>query len=110
MAQDELRGDWSYREAVGCLMWLSIMTRPTTFNGVRAVAHHSHNPTERHWKAALKITACLEGTRGVGLTLVRGLGLGLTAYSNADHGVKYNDRRLVVDSSYPGGCGRQLGR
>ena len=64
--------DWPYREAVGCVMWLSTMTRPDISNAVRAVARYSHNPTGRHWKAVMKIMAYLHGTRGLGLTFVRG--------------------------------------
>ena len=78
------KGDWPYREAVGSLMRLSTMTRPNISNAVRAVARHSHNPTDRHWKAVLKIMAYLHGTRGMGLTFVRGSVLDLTAYSDAD--------------------------
>ena len=76
-------------------MWLSTMTRPDISNAVRAVARHSHNPTDRHWKAVLKIMAYLHGTRGMGLTFVRGSGLDLTAYSDADYADKSNDRRSV---------------
>ena len=43
------------------------------------LAHHSHNPTDRHWKADLKIMAYLHEIRGMRLTLVRGSGLDLTA-------------------------------
>ena len=57
------KGDWPYREAVGSLMWLSTMTRPDISNAVRAVARHSHNATDRHSKAVLKIMAYLHGTR-----------------------------------------------
>ena len=61
-------------EAAGSLMWLSTMTRPDISNVVRAVARHSHNPTDRHPKAVLKIMTYLHGTRGYGLTFVRGSG------------------------------------
>ena len=91
--EGEPKGDWPYREAVGSLMWLSTMTRPDISNAVRTVARHSHNPTDRHWKAVLKIMAYLHGTRGMGLTFVRGSGLDLTAYSDADYADKSNDRR-----------------
>ena len=74
--EGEPEGDWPYREAVGSLMWLSTMTRPDISNPVRAVAPHSHNPTDRHWKAVLKIMAYLHGTRGMGLTFCEGLGIG----------------------------------
>ena len=59
------------------------------------MAHHSHNPTDRHWKAVLKIMAYLDGTRGMGLTFVRGSELDLTAYSDADYADKSTDRRSV---------------
>ena len=42
--EDEPRGDWPYREAVGSLMWLSTMTRPDSSNAVRTVPLHSHSP------------------------------------------------------------------
>ena len=93
--EGEPGGDWPYREAVGSLMWLSTMTRPDISNAVRAVARHSHNPTERHWRAVLKIMEYLHGTRFLGLTFVRGSGLGLDAYSDADYADKANDRRSV---------------
>ena len=51
----EPKGDWAYREAAGSLMWLSTMTWPGISNAVRAVARYSHNPTDRHWKAVMKI-------------------------------------------------------
>ena len=52
--EGDIGGDWPYREAVGSLMRLSIMTRSDISNAVRALATHSHNPTDRHWKAVLK--------------------------------------------------------
>ena len=83
--EGEPKGDWSYREAVGSVMWLSTMTRPDIS---RAMARHSHNPTDRHWKAVLNIMAYLHGTRGMGLTFVRGSVLDVTAYSDADYADK----------------------
>ena len=93
--EGEPEGDWPYREAVGSLMWLSTMTRPDISNAVRAVACHSHNPTDRQWKTVLKIMAYLHGTRGMKMIFVRGSGLDLTAYSDADYADKSNDRRSV---------------
>ena len=55
--EGEPKGDWPYREVMGSLMWPSTMTRPDISNAVRAVARHSHNPTDRRWKAVLKIMA-----------------------------------------------------
>ena len=76
--EGEPRGNWPCREVVGSLMWLLPMTRPRMSNAVRAVARHSHNPTDRHWMAAMKITAYFHGSRGLGLKFVRGSGLAFT--------------------------------
>ena len=62
--------------------------------GARCGAPFSQ-PTDRHWKAVLKIIAYLHGTRGMGLTFVRGSALDLTAYSDADYADKSNDRRWM---------------
>ena len=43
--------DWSYEQAVGCLLWMSEMMRPDIASAVRAVAVHAHIPAARHWKA-----------------------------------------------------------
>ena len=69
--EGEPRGDWPFREAMCSLMWLSTMTRPGISNAVHPVARHSHNPTDRQWKALMKsmTMAHLHGTRGLGLTL-----------------------------------------
>ena len=80
---------------MGSLMWLPAMTRPDISNTVLAVARHSHNPTDRHWKYVMNIMAYLHGTRCMGLTLVRASGLDLTAYSDADYVDKSNDRRSM---------------
>ena len=53
--EGESGGTWAYREAVGGLMWLVVMSRPDIANAVRAVARHSHDPIARHWKAILMI-------------------------------------------------------
>ena len=93
---DEPGGDWLGREAVGSLMWLSIMTRPDITNAVLAVACYAHEPTERLWQAIMKIWSYLNGTKSLGITYVRGSGLSLNMYADADGASKDNDRRSVT--------------
>ena len=78
--EDEPRGDWPYREAVGRMISLSTMTRIDISNAVRAVMCHSHSPTDRHWKAVTKILVYIHRTRSYRLTFVRDSGLELTVY------------------------------
>ena len=89
-------GDRPYKEAVGSLMQMSTMIRPDISKAVRAVARHSHNPTERRWTAVLKRMAYLHGTGFLGLSFERGWGLYLTAYIGGDYAEKSNDRRSVL--------------
>ena len=65
---DEEGGDWPYRQAVGCLMWLAVMTRPDIVNTVRQFARYLDNLCRRHWNAAMRILKYLKHTRTRGLT------------------------------------------
>ena len=90
-------GDWPLREAVGSLMWLSTMTRPDITNAVRAVARYAHKPSERFLQAILKILSYLNGTKNLSITYVRGSGLSLKVYADADYTNKNNARRSVSE-------------
>ena len=92
---DEPGGDWPVKEAVGSLMWLSTMTRPGITNAVQALARYAHEPTERLCQAIMKILSCLNRTKTLGFTYVRGSGLSLNVYADADYANKDNDRRSV---------------
>ena len=92
---DESGGDWPVMEAVSSLLWISTMMRPDIMNAVRAVARYAHTPTERLWQAIVKILSYLNGTKRFGITYVRGSGLGLEVYADADDADKANDRRLA---------------
>ena len=70
--EDDETEDWSFRELVGSLMWLSISTRPDISNTVRSVARYSSAPKTIHWKAALGILAYINGTSCFGITYQRG--------------------------------------
>ena len=51
-----------YREAVGCLIWLSMGTRPDISYAVSQVAKFNDNPGEAHWTAVLRIFRYLHRT------------------------------------------------
>ena len=85
-----------YRALVGSLMWLSVMTRPDIANALRACARQSHNPCARHWKALLQIAAYVKATKEVGLRFVRGSGLRVSVFADADYAAAANDRSLCL--------------
>ena len=76
-------------------MWLSTMTRPDIINAVRAVERYAHEPTEKLWQAIIKIVSYLNGTKTLGIPYVRGSGLSLNLYADADYANKKKDRRSV---------------
>ena len=84
-----------YRALVGSLMWLSVMTRPDIANALRACARHSHNPSPRHWKTLLQVAAYVNATKEMGLRFVRGSGLRLSVYADAEYAAASIDRRSV---------------
>ena len=71
------------------------MTRPDIANALHACARHSHNSSPRHWKALLQIAAYVNSTKDIGLKFVRGSGLKLTVFADADYAAASNDKRSV---------------
>ena len=87
------------------------MTRPDISDAGFAVTRISHNPTERHWKAVLKILGLPPRDQVYGIDFVRGPGLDLPTCSDVDCADKSNGRRSVsVTVTNRGECGRQLGK
>ena len=81
------------REVVGSLLWLSTMTRSDISNAVRVLERYAHTSIDRLWHAIIKILSYLNGTKSFGITYVRGSGLELEVYADADYADKANDRR-----------------
>ena len=44
-----------FRESIGSLSWIALLSRPVIVNAVRAVARYCSAPKMIHWKAALGI-------------------------------------------------------
>ena len=80
-----------YREAVGSLMYLSIMTRPDIAEAVNTVARFVERPGQQHVVAVKRILRYVKGT--VDLGIVFGREHGLKVYSDADWAGDQDDRR-----------------
>ena len=94
---------WRFRELVGGLMWLAILTRPDISNAVRSVARYYSAPKAIHWKSALSVLAYMNGTTcGFGITYQRGttVGIYLEGFSDADYASRATDRRSVSGGAH----------
>merc|ERR1712070_122549 len=57
----------NYRQMVGCLQYLTCLTRPDIANAVREVAQQSNAPTKEHHQAVKRIFRYLRGTTSHGI-------------------------------------------
>jgi len=89
-----------YREAVGCLMYLMLGTRPDLAFTVMSLARHSHHPTKRHWKALHRVFRFIRFTKDwtISYTGTDDGAQGLVAFSDADHAANKDDRRSITGS------------
>ena len=81
---DELAVDKPVREALGCLMWLA-QTRPDIALPLNKVQKIANAPTDRAWKAIVRILSYLNATKDLGITYVRGSGLDLDLWVDASY-------------------------
>lgn len=59
--------DVPYRQIIGGLMYLSIMTRPDITFAVNKLSQFLANPSKDHWRAAKHVLAYLKGTTELGI-------------------------------------------
>ena len=75
-----------YRELVGSLLYLSVISRPDITYAVGVVSRYLDNYDESHWRAAKRILRYLKGTRSFGLLFCNNCPAnGLVGYSDADY-------------------------
>jgi hypothetical protein len=75
----------TYREMIGSLMYLSVMTRPDITYAVTTLSQHLEAPSSTHLQAARRVIRYLKGTKSLRLVL-GGDNLQLSGYSDADWG------------------------
>ena len=90
---------YPYREAVGALLYLALMTRPDISYAVGQVSKFSQNPNNSHWKAVTQIFAYLNGTKDLGIWL-GGKRSGLTGFTDADFAGDRTDCRSTSGSIF----------
>ena len=83
---------YPFKEAVGALLYLALMTRPDISYAVGQVSRYCQNPNQQHWDAVTQIFAYLNGTIDYGIWL-GGNRKGLIGYTDADFAGDRNDYR-----------------
>ena len=92
-----------YRSLVGCLIYLSIGTRPDISYAVQQLSQFLDSYTYAHWNAALRVVRYLKGTRDLRLTLGGGGAIELVGFTDSDWANCLDTRRSI------GGYGFTLG-
>ena len=83
-----------YKEAVGSLLYLALVTRPDIAYSVHAVSKYAESPKKIHWNAIKRILKYIKGTIKHGILFSsRGKDLDLSAYSDADFAGDKNTRK-----------------
>jgi len=70
-SSDQNENKIPFREAVGALIFISIVSRPDIFYSVNQISRFVNNFNENHWNAVKKIMKYLKGTKHYGILLQR---------------------------------------
>ena len=87
--------EFPYREAVGCLMWLSVCSRPDITFHVNQVARFGGNAGKKHVQAVKRIFRYLAGTRDLQLTFGGG-SMELMSFCDSDYAGCLDTRRSTA--------------
>ncbi|KMQ87251.1 rna-dependent dna polymerase [Lasius niger] len=82
-----------YRQLVGSLMYLAVVTRPDLAYTVATLSKFLDSPTDEHWNAGKRVLRYLAGTTDIGIMYGRDRSTKLVAYSDADWANCVNTRR-----------------
>jgi len=75
---------WPVRQTVGCMLYLSLMTRPCLSRAVSAASTIVSNPSKTHWKDIQKLVGYAKGTRGQGIVFEPNGPMEITSAVDAD--------------------------
>lgn len=96
-----------YREAVGCLMYLAVATRPDIAYAVNFASQFLEKPGQQHWAIVKRIFKYIKGTSRLGIRYDAASKTGmLEAYSDADYANDATTRRSIsgIVIKYSGGA------
>ncbi|POM66260.1 Integrase catalytic core protein [Phytophthora palmivora] len=95
-----------YRNAVGCLMYLMVGTRPDLAAAVGVLSQFAADPCPTHWQALKRVFRYVQGTKTHGIEFQASSEDGLQGYSDADWAGDFESRRSASGYAFMmnGGC------
>lgn len=94
-----------YRSLVGCLIYLSVGTRPDITYAVQQLSQFLDSYSYAHWNAAIRVVRYLKGTRHLRLVLGGTNGINLTGFTDSDWANCLDTRRSVGGYAFTLGSG-----
>ena len=85
-----------YKEIVGSLIYISTCTRPDISFAVSKLTQFFSDPSDEHFKAAIKVVSYLVLTRELGLSLGGRMDTELTVYVDADFAEDSDTRHSIT--------------
>ena len=85
--KDETLNNIPYKEAIGSLMSLAMITRPDISYSVGVLSRYADKPKRAHWNGIKRVIKCIKGTSNYGLFYGRNdssKNVKIVAYSDAD--------------------------
>uniref|UniRef100_A0A1Y1MQF0 Endonuclease n=2 Tax=Photinus pyralis TaxID=7054 RepID=A0A1Y1MQF0_PHOPY len=85
-----------FRELIGCLMYLSLATRPDISFAVNYLSKYQDRATDEMWTYLKKILRYLKKNKHIEIEFVRETNISLNCFVDADWGNDINDRKSVT--------------
>lgn len=79
-------GNVPYRSAIGCIMWLSIATRPDLGYAFGYLSQFSADPLVEHWAAVKRVLRYIAGTMDLGIVYGKNSSNKAVGFSDSDWG------------------------
>ena len=89
-----------YRQLVGALLFISLVTRPDITFAVHQLARHVTNFRKEHWTAAKRVLRYLKGTENLGLQFKKQDSIVIHGYADADFASDEDTRKSVSGYVY----------
>ncbi|CAK1591319.1 unnamed protein product [Parnassius mnemosyne] len=93
-------GNFPYREAVGCLIYLAQVTRPDITYAVNKLSQYCNDPGIQHWLGVKRVMRYLQGTKKLKLCYLKDDSKEITGYCDADWATDPQDRRSCTGYTF----------